>query len=128
MQVWKSYVCQVSTKNVCTTAGRLTPSIYQQMSSAVNVSYGLYRHSPFLTDLLDCTFVRDTFKTIHDDHCHDLRRFSRWIHIGLALVSAAVALSLIFWVLYARERRHRKYTKLADARSHQESYESKGPQ
>ncbi|XP_027124727.1 uncharacterized protein [Coffea arabica] len=126
-QVWKNYVCRVSTNNVCTTVGRLTPSMYQQMSSAANVSYGLYHYGPFLTDLLDCTFVRDTFNRIHDDHCDDLKRFSKWIHVGLALVSAAVALSLIFWLLYARERRHRKYTKLVDARSHQDSYESKGP-
>lgn len=127
MQVWKNYVCQVSTNNVCTTVGRLTPSMYQQMSSAVNVSYGLYRYGPFLTDLMDCTFVRDTFRSIHNDHCHDLKRYSKWVHIGLALVSAAVALSLIFWLLYARERRHRKYTKLADARSIQDSIDRKGP-
>ncbi|KAL3511940.1 hypothetical protein ACH5RR_024657 [Cinchona calisaya] len=125
-QVWKNYVCQVSTNNVCTTIGRLTPSMYQQMSSAVNVSYGLYHYGPFLTDLLDCTFVRDAFTSIENDYCHDLKRFSKWIHIGLALVSSAVALSLIFWLLYARERRHRKYTKLVDARAHQDSFDSKG--
>ncbi|KAI4379366.1 hypothetical protein MLD38_005677 [Melastoma candidum] len=33
------------------------------------------------------------------------------VYIGLVLLSAAVMLSLIFWVIYARERRHRVYTK-----------------
>ncbi|CAI9113920.1 OLC1v1014625C1 [Oldenlandia corymbosa var. corymbosa] len=124
-QVWSRYVCQVSKNNVCTNVGRLTPSMYQQMSSAVNVSYGLNHYGPFLSDLLDCTFVRDTFTTIERDHCGGLKRYSKWVHIGLTLVAAAVALSLIFWVVYARERRHRKYTKLVDARSTQESFDGK---
>ncbi|XP_057790669.1 uncharacterized protein LOC131007766 [Salvia miltiorrhiza] len=126
-QVWKNYECQVS-NNKCTTVGRLTPSMYDQMSGAVNVSYGLYHYGPFLTDLVDCTFVRDTFTTIHKDHCPDLRLYSKWVYIGLVMVSAAVMLSLIFWMVYARERRHRKYTKLEDAAaSAQASYEAKDP-
>ncbi|KAF2317138.1 hypothetical protein GH714_012098 [Hevea brasiliensis] len=39
-----------------------------------------------------------------------------WIYIGLVMVSAAVMLSLIFWVIYARERRHRVYTKQSMSR------------
>ncbi|KAL8464589.1 hypothetical protein ACS0TY_034192 [Phlomoides rotata] len=125
-QVWKNYECQVS-NNICTTVGRLTPSLYDQMSGAVNVSYGLYHYGPFLTNLVDCSFVRDTFYAIHNQHCPDLRRYSRWVYIGLVMVSAAVMLSLILWVLYARERRHRKYTKLVDSASGQASYERKAP-
>ncbi|KAK4395371.1 hypothetical protein Sango_1691400 [Sesamum angolense] len=124
-QVWRNYKCQVSSNNICTTVGRLTPGMYDQMSGAVNVSYGLYHYGPFLTNLVDCTFVRETFTTIHKDHCPDLRRYSRWVYIGLNMVSDAVMLSLILWVLYARERRHRKYTKLVDATSAQTSFESK---
>ncbi|XP_073040083.1 uncharacterized protein [Primulina eburnea] len=126
-QIWRNYVCQVSKNNICTTVGRLTPTLYDQMSSAVNVSYGLYYYGPFLTNLVDCTFVRDTFSVIHDDHCPDLERYSRFVYIGLAMISAAVMLSLILWVLYARERRHRKYTKLVDGTSDPNSLESKGP-
>ncbi|KZV41512.1 hypothetical protein F511_34418 [Dorcoceras hygrometricum] len=125
--IWRNYVCQVSNNHICTTVGRLTPTLYDQMSSAVNVSYGLYHYGPFLANLVDCTFVRDTFSAIHDDHCPDLQRYSRFVYIGLAMVSAAVMLSLILWVLYARERRHRKYTKLVDATSAPNSFESKGP-
>ncbi|KAF9592113.1 hypothetical protein IFM89_011951 [Coptis chinensis] len=40
-----------------------------------------------------------------------VKRYSKWIYTGLVMVSAAVMLSLIFWVIYARERRHRVYTK-----------------
>ncbi|XP_057514621.1 uncharacterized protein LOC130796310 [Actinidia eriantha] len=114
-QVWKNYVCQVSTNNTCTTVGRLTPDMYKQMTNVVNVSYGLYHYGPFLADLLDCSFVRETFTGISKDHCPDLRLYSKWVYIGLAMVSVAVMLSLLFWVLYARERRHRKYTKLDKA-------------
>lgn len=125
MQVWRNYVCQVSASNVCSSVGRLTPSMYDQMTAVVNVSSGLYYSGPFLKELLDCTFLRDTFTVIHDEHCPDLGLYSKWIYIGLALVSASVMLSLIFWVLYARERRHRKYTKLVDATSGQESFAGK---
>lgn len=116
-QVWKNYVCQVSASGICTTPGRLTPTFYNQMAAAVNVSYGLYRYSPFLVNLEDCTFARETFTDIRNDHCPGLRRFSGWIYIGLVTVSAAVMLSLIFWVIYGRERRHRVHTKRSTARS-----------
>ncbi|XP_073013239.1 uncharacterized protein [Typha latifolia] len=119
-QVWKSYECKtamVSGSDICTTVGRVTPSIYNQMTAAVSVSHGLYQYGPFLTQLEDCTFVRDTFTAINNDDCPGLERYSKWIYIGLVMVSAAVMLSLIFWVLYARERRHRKYNKEFLARS-----------
>ncbi|WOL15492.1 hypothetical protein Cni_G24273 [Canna indica] len=113
-QVWKGYVCQtavVSGSEICKTVGRVTPSIYNQMAAAINVSRGLYYYVPFLTQLEDCTFVRDTFTGIHENNCPELERNSKLVYIGLVMVSAAVMLSLIFWVIYARERRHRKYNK-----------------
>ncbi|GAB4828206.1 hypothetical protein Ancab_035122 [Ancistrocladus abbreviatus] len=110
-EVWKSYVCQVSGNNICTTTGRLTPQILDQMNSAVNVSYGLYHYTPFLVDLMDCTFARQTFSDITRVYCPGLRKYTQWIYVGLVIVSAAVMFSLIFWVIYARERRHRVYTK-----------------
>ncbi|KAK6912550.1 hypothetical protein RJ641_022151 [Dillenia turbinata] len=110
-QVWSGYVCNVSPAGVCTTTGRLTPTLYSQMSTAVNMSYGLYNDAPFLIALEDCTFVRDTFSTITRDHCPGLLRYSKWICTGLVMVSTAVMLSLIFWVVYGRERRHRAFTK-----------------
>ncbi|XWS16511.1 hypothetical protein CRYUN_Cryun34aG0094700 [Craigia yunnanensis] len=108
---WKKNVCQVSAAGICTTAGRLTPDMYNQMSSAVNVSFGLYNYSPFLASVVDCTVIRDTFKEISQNHCPGLRKYSKWVYIGLVTATGSVMFSLIFWVLYARERRHRKYTK-----------------
>ncbi|KAJ1281468.1 hypothetical protein BS78_04G308100 [Paspalum vaginatum] len=113
-QAWKSFECQTTTvsgSEVCTTVGRVTPSIYGQMAAGVNVSQGLYQYGPFLIQLEDCTFVRDTFTTINQDYCPGLQRYSKWVYVGLVMVSAAVMLSLIFWVIYARERRHRAYNK-----------------
>ncbi|XP_047318864.1 uncharacterized protein LOC124922167 isoform X2 [Impatiens glandulifera] len=123
-QVWKNYVCEVS-NDVCTTVGRLTPSMYNEMTSAVNVSYGLYHYGPFLIGLLDCSFVRETFTVISKDHCPDLTRYSQWVYAGLAVVAGSVMLSLVFWVLYSRERRHRKYTKLVDSSSVHSSFGDK---
>ncbi|KAK9042740.1 hypothetical protein V6N11_071101 [Hibiscus sabdariffa] len=124
-EVWRNYICQTSSSGICSTPGRLTPQFYTQMSAAVNVSYGLYRYGPFLVNLQDCTFVRDAFTDISHEHCPGLRRYSRWIYTGLVIVSAAVMLSLVFWVIYARERRHRVYTKQYDAATSQGQY--KGP-
>ncbi|KAJ9688813.1 hypothetical protein PVL29_014456 [Vitis rotundifolia] len=126
-QVWSNYVCQVSASGICTTPGRLTPSYYNQMAAAVNVSYGLYHYGPFLVSLQDCTFVRQTFTVIGDDHCPDLRKYSKWIYTGLVMVSVAVMMSLIFWVIYARERRHRVYTKSHMPRNYAAPYEEKAP-
>ncbi|KAJ8538836.1 hypothetical protein K7X08_032305 [Anisodus acutangulus] len=109
--VWKNSVCQVSPSGICGTTGRLTPTIYEQMAAAVNVSFGLYHYGPFLVDLEDCDFVRQTFGDIYSIYCPGLQRYSKWVYIGLVMVGVAVLLSLTFWVIYGRERRHRVYTK-----------------
>lgn len=111
MQVFGGYVCQTSSNGICTTQGRLTPAMYTQMAASVNVSYGLFKYGPFLANVQDCSFVRDTFSAIEADHCPGLRRYSKWIYVGLVMVALAVMLSLLFWVIYGRERRHRVYTK-----------------
>ncbi|KAM7490037.1 hypothetical protein LguiA_032958 [Lonicera macranthoides] len=110
-RVWRNYVCEVSSNGICTTTGRLTPTFYNQMAAGVNVSYGLYRYGPFLVSLQDCTVLRQTFGDISHEYCPGLRRYSKWIYVGLVMVSTAVMLSLVFWVIYGRERRHRVYTK-----------------
>ncbi|XP_056167619.1 uncharacterized protein LOC115661966 [Syzygium oleosum] len=109
-QEWRKYICEVSANNLCTSVGRLTTVFYDQMTAIVNVSYGLYHYSPFLVGLQDCSFVRDAFREVEKDHCPGLRLYSKWIYVGLALVSASVMLSLVFWVVYARERRKHPVT------------------
>ncbi|XVE89023.1 hypothetical protein DITRI_Ditri19aG0116800 [Diplodiscus trichospermus] len=113
---WKKYVCDVSAAGICTTEGRLTPDMYNQMTSAVNVSSGLYNYGSFLASLVDCTVIRDTFKDISQNNCPGLRKYSQWVYIGLVTATGSVTFSLIFWVVYARERRHRKYTKRTNKR------------
>uniref|UniRef100_A0A1J3DA60 Transmembrane protein n=1 Tax=Noccaea caerulescens TaxID=107243 RepID=A0A1J3DA60_NOCCA len=125
-EVWKSYTCQVGTSGICSTQGRLTPKLYTQMAAALNVSYGLYKYGPFLADLRGCDFVRSTFTDIERDHCPGLKRYTKWIYAGLVVVSTAVMLSLVFWVIYARERRHRVYTKDYNA-MHPEASRDKAP-
>ncbi|KAE8056333.1 hypothetical protein FH972_013114 [Carpinus fangiana] len=116
-EIWSSYVCQVSAAGICSTTGRLTPTFYNQMVTGVNMGFALYNYAPFLVDLQNCAFVRETFGEIYRDHCPGLRRYSRWIYVGLVMVSTSVMLSLIFWVIYGRERRHRVYTKEKEAMS-----------
>ncbi|CAN1828457.1 hypothetical protein LINPERHAP1_LOCUS32236 [Linum perenne] len=120
-QAWSSYVCQVSPSGTCITTGRLTPTIYSQMVAAINVSFGLINYAPFLVSLEDCSFARQTFSDINRQHCPGLRRYSREVYIGLVIVSTAVMLSLIFWIIYGRERRHR-----AGARSSSKQHQHQG--
>ncbi|KAK8550548.1 hypothetical protein V6N12_039250 [Hibiscus sabdariffa] len=110
-EVWRNYVCQVSATGICITTGRITPAFYDQMTAVVNVGSALYNYAPFLVQLQDCTFVRETFTGVYVEHCPGLRRYSRFVYVGLVMVSTAVMLSLIFWVIYGRERRHRLHTK-----------------
>ncbi|GLT74975.1 hypothetical protein SLA2020_467350 [Shorea laevis] len=118
-QEWKKYVCEVSANGVCTSQGRLTPSIYSQLTAAVNVSYGLYNYGPFLSSLTDCTYVRQTFGHISQNYCPNLGKYSEWVYSGTVTVSAAVMFSLIFWLSYTTERRRRAHTKKAN-KSHPE--------
>eukprot|EP01018_Ginkgo_biloba_P027209 Gb_37738 [translate_table: standard] len=106
-QVWQNYTCNVSSSGNCVTPGRVTPRIYTQLVAAVNVSFGLNHYTPFLVNLTDCTFVRETFTTISQYYCADLQLHIKWVYIGLALVSAGVMLSLVFWIIYTRQRHHR---------------------
>ncbi|URD75399.1 hypothetical protein MUK42_09963 [Musa troglodytarum] len=118
-KVWKGYVCQtarVGGSEVCTTVGRITPSIYYQMTAAANVSHGLYYYGPFLAQLADCTFVRETFAALASNNCPGLDLYSEQIFVGLVILSAAVMFSSSFWMVYARERRHRRYNKQLSGR------------
>lgn len=110
-QVLGNYVCQIDSTGICITTGRLTPAMYNQMAAAVNVSYGLHNYGPDLAALQDCSFVRDTFTSIYSNHCPGLQLYSRWVYGGLVMVSFSVMLSIIVWVIYGRERKHRLYTK-----------------
>ncbi|KAK8915922.1 hypothetical protein KSP39_PZI023034 [Platanthera zijinensis] len=108
-QVWKNYECNVTIINgleICSTVGRVTPTIYDQMDAAASVGFALYHYGPFLVELEDCTFARRTFRSINENNCPGLKKYTDWVFVGLTLVSAAVMLSTIFWVIYSRERRH----------------------
>lgn len=103
-QVWKNYTCQASSSEQCTNEGRLTPKIYNKLASAVNVTDGLFHYGPFFVDLVDCTFARKAFSEISNNYCPSLRRYTERVYLGTVVVSAAVMLSLIFWIVFFREQ------------------------
>ncbi|RLM73958.1 uncharacterized protein C2845_PM15G23200 [Panicum miliaceum] len=77
---WKRFECRTTGppgSEVCVTPGRLTPAAYGQMTAATSVSQGLYEYGPFLVQLQDCSFVRETFPSISDNNCPGLERYSR---------------------------------------------------
>ncbi|KAL2534860.1 hypothetical protein Adt_08211 [Abeliophyllum distichum] len=120
-RIWKKYICEVSSSDICITTGRLTPDRYTQLASSVNVSYGLYTGMPFVVELIDSTFLTETLKDISENNCPSLRKYTQWVYVGFITSSTALMFSLIFWVAYVRERRHRAYTKRADRQfSHEE--------
>lgn len=107
LQEWKNYVCKVSETGICITVGRLTPVFYKQLMATVNVSYALYHYGPFLVELEECSFVRDTLREIGKNDCPGLRHHSRWIVMWLAMVSVAFMVSSIFWVSIHHRSRNR---------------------
>ncbi|RLN08081.1 hypothetical protein C2845_PM11G00770 [Panicum miliaceum] len=96
---------------VCASPGRVTPSMYAQLAGAANVSYGLSHYGPVLVALADCTFVRETFRSIGDDHCPGLRRYSGQVFRGLLGAAVGVLLAVLLWVVHARERWRRSDAK-----------------
>ncbi|CAD6251632.1 unnamed protein product [Miscanthus lutarioriparius] len=115
-QAWQRYVCRAAASTaddaeVCTTPGRVTPSMYEQLAGAADVSYGLYHYGPALVALADCTFVRETFRSIGDDHCPGLSRYSGQVFRGLLAAAVAVMLAVLLWVVHSRERRRRSEAK-----------------
>nr|KYP57354.1 hypothetical protein KK1_003615 [Cajanus cajan] len=105
-EVWKNYTCEVnsSSSEECRSEGRLTPSIYKNLASVVNVTYGLLHYGPFLIELVDCSFARKAFAEISSDYCPALRRYTEWVYLGSLVLSVAVMLSLIFWIVFVREQ------------------------
>lgn len=111
---WKRFECQATGppgSEVCATAGRVTPTAYGQMTAATSVSQGLYEYGPFLVELQDCSFVRETFTAISDNNCPGLERYSRDVYVGLLIISAGVMLSVVFWMVHTRQRRRRAMSK-----------------
>ncbi|KAF0890767.1 hypothetical protein E2562_004256 [Oryza meyeriana var. granulata] len=111
---WKKFECQTTGppgSEVCTTEGRVTPEAYGQMTAATSISQGLYQYGPFLMQLQDCSFVRETFTAISDNNCPGLERYSRDVYIGLLVISGAVMMSIVFWMVHTRQRRRRSLSK-----------------
>ncbi|KAE8735677.1 hypothetical protein F3Y22_tig00000340pilonHSYRG01219 [Hibiscus syriacus] len=84
--------------------------MYDEMSNAVNISDGLYESSHFIATVVDCTIVEDTLRNVTLNHCPKLKKYSAWVYGGLVTATISVVFSLLFCLLYARERQHRKHT------------------
>lgn len=111
--MWENFTCIISESGLCTTTGRLTPEMYQQLVGAVNISYALLRYTPPLLSFQDCNFVRETFTTITANYCPPLQHHLQLVNTGLALVSVGVMLSLALWIIYAnRPQREEVFAKI----------------
>jgi hypothetical protein len=111
---WERFECATvgpPGSDVCATPGRVTPAAYDQMTAAASVSRGLYEYGPFLVQLQDCSFVRETFTTISDNNCPGFERYSKHVYVGLIIISGAVMLFVVFWMVHTRQRRRRAMSK-----------------
>lgn len=91
-------MCQVSESGICNTPGRVTPTGYGNIITSTNVSYALYEQSPFLVDLIDSTYIEQTFDRISRIYCPGLSRYSQWTYVGFVTASVGVILSLMLWI------------------------------
>lgn len=70
-----------------------------------------------MLDLIDSTYLRETFSDISKDYCPSLEHHTRRMYIAFSSSSATVMFSMILWVFYSRERRHRAYNKSSMVRT-----------
>ncbi|KAL8161281.1 hypothetical protein V2J09_012770 [Rumex salicifolius] len=98
--VWESQVC-LTENDTCITSGRLTPTMYGQLVTAVNVSNAIKRYTPPMLSLQNCNFVRDAFVKITSSYCPALEHYLRVINAGLGLISVGVMLCLVLWIPFA---------------------------
>ncbi|BBN18425.1 hypothetical protein MPTK1_8g02370 [Marchantia polymorpha subsp. ruderalis] len=104
---WSSYICVADSGGICQTQGRLLNSTYRQLTTATDVGQSLFTDANFLVSVANCSFVRDTFTEIRGVYCHDLRKYCKWIWVGLILVSGGAMLSILLWMVYIRRKRYR---------------------
>ncbi|KAJ1278229.1 hypothetical protein BS78_04G063200 [Paspalum vaginatum] len=109
---WRAHLCRAavdaaSGAEVCATSGRVTPAMYEQLAGAADASYGLDHYGPVLVALADCTSLRETFRSVGDEHCPGLRRYSGQVFRGLLAAAGGVTLAVLLWVVHSRERRRR---------------------
>lgn len=105
---WLAFVCNnTSSPQTCPAGGKLTSQIYDQLNQSMNVINSIYSNTPFLLDLENCQFVRDVFNTITTRYCGPLRKYSKWLYIGLALTSGGCMFAIPLWVVFSKRRKHR---------------------
>ncbi|PKA63502.1 hypothetical protein AXF42_Ash005397 [Apostasia shenzhenica] len=115
--VWENYICVVSSSGACTSVGRITPTMYMQLVTAVNASFALDHYTPLLLSLQDCNFVRETFNAITAHFCPHLRRDLRVVNAGLVTISISIVLCLILWIFYAnRPRREDEFVNMSEVK------------
>jgi hypothetical protein len=81
----------------------VTPAEYSQMTAAASISQGLYWFGSFLMLLQGCSFARETFTAI-SDNCPGFERYRRHVYAGLHVISGAMMLSIVFWMVHTRRR------------------------
>jgi len=65
------------------------------MTAATSVSKRLYEFSPFMVQLQDWSFVRETFTSISNNNCPRLQQYSRDVYVGLVVICAGGMLSVV---------------------------------
>ncbi|KAL3699300.1 hypothetical protein R1sor_017322 [Riccia sorocarpa] len=104
---WSGYICETNANGICQTQGRLTDSSYRQLATAADIGNSLFADGNFLVSVANCSFVRDAFTEIRGTYCHNLRRYVKWVWVGLILVSGGSMLSILLWMVYIRRKRYR---------------------
>ncbi|KAJ7540278.1 hypothetical protein O6H91_10G007500 [Diphasiastrum complanatum] len=99
---WSHYICTSSNGN-CTSTGRITQDIYKELVRAVTIANGLYVNVPFLVSVENCVFVRTTFQTVITKDCPDFRKYTKWVWIGLVLISGGSMFSILLWIICSRK-------------------------
>ncbi|XP_024356685.1 uncharacterized protein [Physcomitrium patens] len=111
-QAIQPYVCpEEPLSNTCLAEGRVvTPTQGTTIRDFSQGGQSLLNIIPQVDSLTNCSFVYDTFNTIVNERCSPARRAIRNLWIPLLLLSIALTLITISWILANHRNKKERYS------------------
>lgn len=113
IQAVQPYVCTVEPlSNECLAAGRVvTPTQNRTIGDLSESGQSLVNIIPTVTSLTNCSFVYDTFNALVTERCSPAKQSLRNLWIPLLLLSIAMTLLSLAWILANHRNKKQRYSR-----------------
>jgi hypothetical protein len=111
-QVLQPYICPTEpVTTACAAAGRVvTPTQNTTINDFSQGGQGLVSILPEVNSLTNCSFVYNTFETIVNERCNPFKKAIRNLWIPLLLLSIALTLLTVAWILANHRNKVKRYS------------------